>query len=293
MTLLSSTKLIGLIGNSVSHSLSPRMQNAALSAWKKDVAYGAFLLQEGGLKTAIEGAAAMGFLGLNITMPYKERAMEFCQPDEKARNIGALNTLRFEDGKAFGTNTDIDGFLALCKEAGIQLTPKTRAVVLGAGGAARAVIAALQNANAQYQVFSRTPKVLRFEKGDVSVVTLCKEAGNSVLSDCDVLIDCTNRGWISSASSEAEEKTLFSTHYPELDLSFLPKHVRILDLAVTNRSLLTTLGQNIGLRCHLGHAMLVGQGVKALSYWFSEPVPMQIEALMRACIFPQGNDSSP
>src|SRR5262245_18583646 len=101
-------RLLGVIGWPVAHSRSPAMQNAALQHNSLDYVYQPFAVKPEELRAAVEGARALGVRGLNVTIPHKETVLAFCQPDELASSVGAVNTLIFDDGIR-GTNTDVHG----------------------------------------------------------------------------------------------------------------------------------------------------------------------------------------
>jgi len=153
-----STKVFGLIGWPVSHTLSPAMQNAAFAALGLNCVYVAFSVEPKDLAAALAGARALGIAGLNVTVPHKEAAARLVDElDEFARLAGAVNTVVNRDGKLAGFNTDGEGFLrALAGEAGFDPFGRT-VLVLGAGGAARAITLSLAKAGAKkFYIAGRT-----------------------------------------------------------------------------------------------------------------------------------------
>ncbi|MBI3315732.1 MAG: shikimate dehydrogenase [Candidatus Omnitrophica bacterium] len=156
----SNTELYGVLGNPVNHSLSPLMHNAAFSRLHLNAVYLAFLVERPLLGLAFESVRSLGVKGVNITLPFKEEAVNFMDeiPEDIDRCIGALNTVVNRHGKLYGYNTDVPGFLAALKEElNIPLEGKS-ALVLGAGGAARSVVFALAKAHAdQIFIHNRTP----------------------------------------------------------------------------------------------------------------------------------------
>jgi shikimate dehydrogenase len=137
------TRLVALLGHPVAHSLSPRMQNAAFAARALDWAYVACDVDPDALPTAVAGLRALGFAGANVTIPHKGAVAELCDElDDLALRSGAVNTLVFRDGRIVGANTDGPAV------AGALDTRGARALVLGRGGAARAVTVALEDAGA-------------------------------------------------------------------------------------------------------------------------------------------------
>lgn len=145
------TRLTGLIGHPVQHSRSPRIHQQWIGAHKINARYLAFDVSPTHVGEAIKGARALGVLGLNVTVPHKERVLDFIDDaDMLVEEIGAANTLIFTDKGVRATNTDAYGLTASLKHGGRNLTPYLgRVMVLGAGGAARAAIAALTREGAQ------------------------------------------------------------------------------------------------------------------------------------------------
>lgn len=144
------TTLVGLLGWPTSHSLSPRMQNAGFAALGLDWAYVPLPTPPELLWDAVRGLRAMGFAGANVTIPHKREVIALCdEADDIARAAGSVNTLLFEDGRVLGSSTDGD---AVSK----QIDPRgRRALVLGVGGAALAVVEALARAGADVTTASR------------------------------------------------------------------------------------------------------------------------------------------
>ena len=137
------TRLVALLGDPVAHSRSPLMQNAAFAARGLDWAYVACRVDAAEFEDAVHGLAALGFAGANVTSPHKGAAAEVCDVlDEAAERGGSVNTLVFRDGRIEGSSTDGEAVVGAVDAAG------ARVLVLGAGGAARAVAAALSHAGA-------------------------------------------------------------------------------------------------------------------------------------------------
>jgi shikimate dehydrogenase len=235
-------KVLGVVGWPIAHSKSPAMQNAALRHLHLDYVYLPFAVQD--LPTAIAGARALGFRGLNVTIPHKEAALSLCEPDALAKSVGAVNTLIFDNDAIRGTNTDVYGFRKLMEESGIS--PR-KTVILGAGGAARAVLAALPDAI----VVARNPRGLKVEPWD----SLAQH-----LPDADLLVDCTPRG----LTNEKESLDLTNTK------------AAVLDLVVRRETALTREAKRLGLSAATGTAMLLHQGAAALEHWIGQPAPVEI-----------------
>ncbi len=155
------TKLIGLLGQPVSHSISPVIHNAALAAMDLDWCYIGLPCDRQDLNTVCKALKALNFQGLNVTIPHKEKARDICDTTSSlAKRVGAVNTLvPNTQGGWHGTNTDVEGFLSPLKEKKLK---GENAVVLGSGGSARAVVAGLQDLNLQQIcIVSRNKKKLQ------------------------------------------------------------------------------------------------------------------------------------
>ncbi|MHB8858430.1 MAG: shikimate dehydrogenase [Thermoleophilia bacterium] len=144
MDITGETKLIGILGFPVTHSLSPRMQNSAFDALGLDIRYVPLEVKPEDLPDAVRGLRAMGFLGANVTIPHKVRAAELVDRLEgEAVITGAINTIVLQDGHLIGHNTDGIGFIKSLEEVTNKELRKSSALLIGAGGAARSIAVAL------------------------------------------------------------------------------------------------------------------------------------------------------
>ncbi|MGH2829593.1 MAG: shikimate dehydrogenase family protein, partial [Actinomycetota bacterium] len=155
------TRLACVLGHPVAHSLSPAIHNAAFQAAGLDWAYVAFDVEPALLPQAIAGLRALGVGGANLTMPHKQAVLPLLDAvDADAGRIGAVNTIVNRDGSLVGSNTDGAGFLGFL--AGEEIHPAgCRVLLLGAGGAARAIASSLGSAGASVVVAARTPAAAR------------------------------------------------------------------------------------------------------------------------------------
>jgi len=198
------TRIVGVIGDPVQHSRSPQMHNAAIVERKLDYVYVPFHVRSGELREAIEGFKALNVLGVNVTIPHKQTVMPILDDvSHEATLIGAANTLLFCDGRVSGDNTDAQGFLRAMTEEGIDIPVGGSAVVLGAGGAARAVVVALALSGlGLITVANRTGwKAIQFEKNlatisetEISAVDLASNQLNSAIRSADLLVNTTSVG---------------------------------------------------------------------------------------------------
>ncbi len=263
MKITSHTRFLGVLGAPITHSRSPAMQNAALEALGLDYVYLAFAVPPERLPDAIAGARALGVRGLNVTIPHKEAVLALCRPDETARTVGAVNTLVFEANEVVGANTDVHGFRMLCAEAGADV--RGRALVLGAGGGARAVVAALRETSPSIVACSRSSRTIE----GAQVVGWPRSASEweRLLAETDLLIDATPRG--------LEEESAGP------DLKVLPPNAVVLDLVVRQETPLVRAARERGLRAAAGATMLVHQGAASLEMWVGLRPPLDV---MRAAL---------
>jgi shikimate dehydrogenase len=257
-------KIFGIFGNPITHSLSPAMQNAALRALGEDACYHAFRVAQEDLEDALLGAAAMGFSGLNLTIPLKEKALEFdfLQPDPLARAIGAVNTVAFGPQVVAGYNTDGWGALLALQDAGVEIKGK-RVLIIGAGGAARAIAYTLAQEGAEISIANRSQK--RAEE-----LAACIGAGGFSLQElarlvpqADIIINCTSVGM------RAGDPRL-------LDGKLLQSRQAVFDIVYNRETQLLQDARAAGAVAVDGVMMLVYQGARALEIWTGKKAPVDV-----------------
>jgi shikimate dehydrogenase len=250
---------LGVIGWPVAHSKSPAMQMAGLQALGFDGEYAAHAIAPDELQNFVEHAAGHGFRGVNVTIPHKLAALKLCTPDETATVVGAVNTLMFDGGKTLGFNTDVHGFTELAREAGATL--EGTVVLLGAGGAARAVAAAVHG-RGKLAIVARTPHSFTVAGQTLTVVPWSDEVLAKLLARADLLVDATPRGLDDAA--------------PPIDLSPLPATAAVIDLVVARDTALTRAAKARGLKAAAGATMLLHQGARSLELWTGKAAPLDV-----------------
>lgn len=171
------TSVCGLIGNPVEHTLSPMIHNTLAGRLGHDMVYVPFLVEEGKVAEAVDGAEALHLLGLNVTVPYKSEVISSLKEiDALARNIGAVNTLVRTDGGFKGYNTDMEGLYRAMMSDGVRIDGE-QIILLGAGGAARAVayLCAVKGAEQVY-LLNRT-----FDKAQAVAEEVNRTSGREVI----------------------------------------------------------------------------------------------------------------
>ncbi len=270
------TRLFGVIGSPIAHSLSPAMHSAALKALKIDAVYSPFEAPPNYLKPILRALVLCGVEGLNVTVPLKERVIPLVDGlDPAAKAIGAVNTLVIRNRKITGYNTDALGFLKALREMG--RVEAGHAVVLGAGGAARAVVWALSGIRGMRLTIanrhlSKAKRLARQAShwhagtGAIKATTLDKLH----LKDADWLINATTVG--------------MQPGKPPVDLSHLQRATRVYDLIYHRETELVKAARRRGCVASGGLSMLLYQGAQSLELWTRRKAPIEImrEALKRA-----------
>ena len=254
------TRLIGVWGHPVGHSRSPAMHNAALAALGLDWAYVPFDVAPERLPAAVEGLRAMNLVGINVTVPHKEAVLPLLDVvDEDARRIGSVNTIHNVGGVLHGSSTDGPGFLHSLTALG-EPTEGRRALVLGAGGSARAVAFALAGRGGRVQIANRTEARARELAGRVnaaypgaaSVAGWGEEAG-----EFDLLVNTTSLGMAPHEDTmPALPPGTFGREILVYDLVYAPPETRLLAQA-----------RRAGCRAVNGLKMLAAQGALSLGLW--------------------------
>ena len=258
MSILSGhAKVAGIAGWPVTYSRSPRLHGFWLRRHGIDGAYIPLPIRPGDLPTAARGLLTAGFAGANVTIPHKLAAFEICDTvDDTARRDGAVNTLVFRDGKIAGSNTDGYGFVANLHAHDVNPVAGP-ALLLGAGGSARAVAAALLDAGAVVTISNRTrarAETLARDLPGLRVVDW--NTRSAALRDHALVVNTTPLGMVG--------------HEPlELDLSGAPAPLVVADnVYVPLETSLLAAARAQGLRCVGGLGMLLHQAVPGFQAWF-------------------------
>jgi shikimate dehydrogenase len=281
-----STKLLGVIGNPIAHTLSPLMHNAAIEHLGLDYRYVPFLVAPAHLEAALAGFAAIGIVGCSVTIPHKQAIVPLlANITPLAQAVGAVNTIWNTPAGWQGTNTDVAGFvsplLALGRDWG-----QTTVAILGNGGAARAVVAGCHQLGCgKIDVFGRDIAKLaafgsswqdiqlRVTNSDactsVEIQThLWEELPTFIHQDNLLVINCTPIGMhprIEDSPIDAETFDRIGTNAIAYDLIYTPRPTKFLQLA-----------RDRGTIAIDGVEMLIGQGAIAFELWLQQPAPIKI-----------------
>ncbi|WP_121060945.1 shikimate dehydrogenase [Chachezhania antarctica] len=266
--------LAGVIGSPISHSKSPQIHRHWLNAYGLSGHYIPMDIDRDDLGDVIRTLPKMGFVGVNITVPHKEVVMEIADTiTDRAILIGAVNTLIFrKDGKIMGDNTDGYGFMENIRAGAPHWDPKAGPVaVLGAGGAARAVVAALSDAGVPQILLTNRTRIraekLKEEFGQRVKVTDWVQAGN-IIDEASLVVNTTSLGMV----GQPELRVPLDGLTPETivtDLVYNPLKTRL--LAAAEEAGCTTVD---------GLGMLLHQAVPAFERWFG--IRPEVDAAARA-----------
>jgi shikimate dehydrogenase len=279
---------LGVLGHPVAHSLSPQMQNAALAESNLKMQYARFDIAPEELKETLELLPQLDFVGVNLTVPHKVAALFFVKElDDTARDIGAINTIKFTEGNARGFNTDGQGFSrAIREEFAIDLRD-LRVLVLGAGGAARAIARQCAKENCerlvianrdagkaatlveQLRPFFAGPRVLG-PVARLQAIPLDEAALRFQIANSDLVVNATPLG-------------LNRNDPLPVPARLLEPHLMIYDTVYSGgRTALVSGAVESGARAANGLSMLLHQGALAFEIWFDRPAP--IEAMRKALL---------
>ena len=277
---------LGVLGDPVAHSLSPQMQNAALKACKIDMQYARFQISPDELRSALDLIRELNFVGVNLTTPHKIAASKLMDEiDDNVRRIGAINTVKIDNAKLRGYNTDGKGFArAVRQEFAVDLRD-LRVMILGAGGAARATalqcarencerlvianrtFAAAQKLAEELREYFAGPRVL----GPVprlQAIPWEEAAIRFQIAHLDLIVNATPLGLNRSDPSPIPAR-LLAPHLMVYDTVYREGRTPFVSAAI-----------EVGARAANGLAMLLHQGALAFEIWFEREAP--IEAMREA-----------
>lgn len=268
------TQFCGVIGNPVGHSLSPAIHNAAFRKLGLNFVYLAWQVEAIG--DAIKGLRALGnFRGASVTIPHKVAAIPFLDHVEAtAQRIGAINTIVAEKGELTGHNTDAIGALRALREGGVELRER-RIVVLGSGGAARAIAVALATASgAEKLILLGIEDVERTRLAQDIRATAAVTVEDSyldeptlrrVLPEAHVLIHCTPVGMSPKAETTCVPAALLHVDLAVMDIVYNPRETRLLKDA-----------RHAGCRTIPGLDMFLNQAVAQFELWTNQAAPVEV-----------------
>lgn len=273
------TRLIGLLGSPVSHSISPMMHNEAFQQLGLDYVYLAFDVGTEDLESAVQGLHTMNVRGFNLTMPNKNAMCKLCDSlSPAAEIIGAVNTVVNDNGFLTGHNTDGIGYMRALRDAGHDIIGK-KMTILGAGGAATSIfVQAALDGVSEISIFSRRSKFFERAKNIISILrerTNCKIhlydfENDSILrreiSESVLLINATSVGMAPNVEqSIITDSSFFHKDLVVSDVIYNPRETKFLKLA-----------REAGCQTQNGLYMLLYQGAEAFKLWTGEEMPVEL-----------------
>lgn len=256
------TRVAAVIGSPVRHSLSPALHNAAFAAAGLDWVYLAFEVAPGAVPAALGGVRALGIAGLSVTMPHKDAVAAGCdEVSVAARALGAVNCVVNDGGRLVGHNTDGAGFVASLREEGCD-PAGMRCVVLGAGGAARAVVEALGAAGAaEVCVVNRT--AAKAEVAAALAGGAGRVGGADAVAGADLIVNATSVGMGADAGSLPCDAGLLRAGQWVADIVYEPADTALLLAA-----------RAVGAHPIGGIGMLIHQAAVAFTLWTGVDAPV-------------------
>ena len=273
------TKLTGLLGSPVSHSISPAMHNEAFKQLSLDYVYLAFDVGIENLKTAVDGLCTLNVRGFNLTMPNKNAMCKLCDSlSPAAEIIGAVNTIVNDNGYLAGHTTDGTGYMRALKEDGYDIMGK-KMTILGAGGAATSVfVQAALDGVSEISIFSRRSPF--WERAESIIHTLTERTNCKIslfdyenpdilrreISESAILTNGTSVGMAPNTNqSLITDPTIFHKDLIVSDVIYNPRETQLLKLA-----------REAGCRTQNGLYMLLYQGAEAFKLWTGKEMPVKI-----------------
>ncbi len=266
-------KICGIIGDPIEHTMSPVMHNAAFKNKGVDYVYLPFRVKKEELGKAIGGVRALNIRGLNVTIPHKVAVIQFLDElDPLADKIGAVNTIVNDDGVLTGYNTDATGFLQALLERGIE--PKGKeVVVLGAGGASRAISFILAERGSSLVILNRTwdkakvcaDRISEISQSGARALKLDRENLATALSGADILVNTTSVGMSPNTNETPVTSDLLKPGLVVFDIVYNPIKTKLLKEA-----------EEAGAETISGLDMLVWQGALAFEKWTGLKTPVDL-----------------
>jgi shikimate dehydrogenase len=273
MSITGKTRVCGVIGDPIEHSLSPILHNAAFNSLKLDYAFLAFKVKSVEVGNAINGMRALGIVGLNVTMPHKKSVISHLDEiDQTAKFLNAVNTIHNKNGKLFGFNTDGVGALKALKENGVNPAGK-KVLLLGSGGAARAIAYALAKDADELVVLNRTVEQAKelasllnrtFSKKAVAD-SLTPSAIQENLRGCDILVNATSVGMKPNANQSVITPEWLKPNLAVMDIVYNPIETKLAKDA-----------KSAGAKVVSGVEMLIYQGAASFEIWTGKSAPVEV-----------------
>jgi len=273
MAISGKTKVCGVIGDPIEHSLSPVMHNAAFEALKIDYIFLAFQVKATAIENAMNGMRALNIHGLNVTMPHKNVVIKYLDEiDPTAKTIASVNTILKKDNKLFGFNTDGVGALNALEQNGVKLKGK-KVLLLGAGGAAKAIAYTLSQEVDELVILNRTRKQAtdlasllkqKFNK-KIEADEFSPSAVKENIAASDVLINATSIGMKPNDNQTPIQPELLKPDLAVMDIVYNPIETKLAKDA-----------KSAGAKVISGVEMLIYQGAASFEIWTACKAPVEV-----------------
>jgi len=273
MNISGKTRVCGVIGYPIEHTLSPLMHNAAFEAVGLDYVFLAFKVKPSRVEDAVNGMRALNIRGLNVTMPHKSRVMAHLDRiDLSAQIIGSVNTILNKENLLFGFNTDGVGALKALKENGVELKGR-KVLLLGAGGAARAIAYTMAKEADELAVLNRTVKQAQslsklLEKSFNKKIVAGSLSPSDIqknLQDSDILINATSVGMKPHPDESPVAPKYLRPNLAVLDIVYNPLETKLAKDA-----------KLAGAKMVSGVEMLIYQGAASFEIWTGRSAPVEV-----------------
>ena len=265
------TKLIGLLGYPLEHSFSPQMHNSAYLNNNLNYEYLPIEIQEKNISDALNGMKVMNFIGFNVTIPHKIKIMEYLdEVDELAEKIGSVNTVKITNKRLKGFNTDGLGFIKSLEENNINYND-SRVLVIGAGGASRAISMTLADKGVK-KLFIANRTYKKAEKLTVEINSKVRDCGYSLnlkeiekyIEKIDIIVNTTSVGMYPNTKETPLDSKMLNRNINVVDIVYNPTKTRLLKEA-----------EEKGCKILNGIEMLVYQGAEAFNIWTNKKAPVE------------------
>ncbi|UCE37985.1 MAG: shikimate dehydrogenase [Thermoplasmata archaeon] len=266
----SKKRICGIIGKPLKHTLSPKMHNAAFKKLGLDYVYDSFEIEESELANTMKNLKKRNFRGLSVTLPFKIKVMEHLDDvDELAEDLGAVNTIVNDEGKLTGYNTDSPAAVEAIRRNKIDLEHHMTILILGAGGAARAIALPLARMGKDVVIANRTFERARelatkFKSQGTIKVNILDDI-EEIIEDVDMIINCTPVGMKGGPQGSPISPELLRKDIIVFDMVYSPKNTELVLAA-----------QKSGAKVIYGYEMFIYQGVMAFEKWTCESAPIDV-----------------
>ena len=261
-------KTFAVIGDPIDHSLSPTIHNAAYRELEMECTYIGYRIPKGELATGIESLKKIKIAGFNVTIPHKIEMMKYLDNlDSTCEKIGAVNTVLNDDGILRGFNTDMDGFLEPIKRKEISIK-NSRVLLLGAGGASRAIVAGFQKEGADKIVIANRTKENGEELADFSkkigldARSVYMEDMNVLDSNFDFIVNASPLGL--NGEKNIVPDNLMDEQTTVYDIVYKPIKTDLINVAKEKKS-----------KIIFGYEMLIGQAIRSFEIWLDRKAPYE------------------